>query len=211
MKYFLKSKANSFRESTRIDVHLCLCVAYSLLIVVMFVLPFYSVEGYSILRNTTSHLGAQKTPNALIMNIVFVLLGITCILEAWRYLRDYWVQKILLSIFAIGLILVAFFRHAPIMTDTLYNINEDALHSLFASMIGFSFTLFTITAAFIEKTIARRLLALFLGLSAMGFSYLMFTHQSLAGLWQRLMFMVSFGWLLFFFNDKLVGEEVHYH
>lgn len=134
------------------------------------------------------------------MNLVFVVLGVICVLKVWRDLGDYWVQKILLTIFGIGLILVAVFGHAPIMTDTPYNLQEDALHSLFASMIGFSFTLFAITVAFIEKTIARRMLALFLGLFAMGFSYLILAYPPMAGLWQRFMFMVTFGWLLVFFK-----------
>ena len=36
--------------------------SYLILLLVIFILPFYSVESYSILKNTTSHLGAQHAP-----------------------------------------------------------------------------------------------------------------------------------------------------
>jgi hypothetical protein len=37
---------------------------YGLFLLVSTSMPFFSFEGYSILRNTTSHLGAQGSPHA---------------------------------------------------------------------------------------------------------------------------------------------------
>ncbi len=164
----------------------------------IFILPFYSVEGYSILKHTTSHLGAQYSPHAWIMNTVFILLGITCIVESWLHLKRFWVQKTLLIIFGSGLILVAFFRHAPIIRGIPYSILEDTAHSIFATIVGVSFTLFAFSAVFIEKTNRRKAIALCIGLIAIVLSVLMFSVVDLAGLWQRIMFIISFTWLIFF-------------
>lgn len=41
--------------------------SYLLMVIVIFILPFFSVEGYLFMKNTTSQLGAQSTPNAWIM------------------------------------------------------------------------------------------------------------------------------------------------
>lgn len=182
---------------------------YIVLILVMLILPYYSAEGYSMFKHTTSHLGAQNTPNAWIMNIVFCLLGIACILEGLFHLRQYWVHKILLTIFGVGLILVGIFQHAPIVEEIPYNLSEDKMHSLFATVVGLSFTIFAISAAFIEKTNTKRILALLVGLIATGLSILMFSVIDFAGLWQRLMFIISFAWLIFFFEGmRIEGRKI---
>lgn len=175
---------------------------YMMLVFVMFILPYYSAEGYLILKNTTSQLGAQNTPNAWIMNITFCLLGIACILEGWTHLKHYYFHKILLSVFAVGLILTAIFQHAPISEGIPYSVLEDKMHSLFATIVGFSFTLFAFSAAFIEKNNINRVIALLAGLIATGLSFLMFNVIDYTGLWQRLMFIISFAWLVFFFEER---------
>lgn len=78
MERWFLSMASCFREPTRIDVHRCLSAAYVLLIVAMFVLPFYSAEGYSILRNTTSHLKGTKDTKCLDHE--------SCICCSWCYM-----------------------------------------------------------------------------------------------------------------------------
>src|SRR5690606_608427 len=106
----------------------------------------YSVDTYSIIKNTTSHLGAQSSPNAWIMNISFILVGITCILEAWLHLRRFLFHKILLSIFGLSLMLTGIFRHAPIIEGVIFNSIEDKLHSIFATVVGFSFAIYAVSS-----------------------------------------------------------------
>ena len=63
---------------------------YILMLLVIFILPFFSFEEYSIFKNTTSHLGAQNAPYAWVMNVVFALLGIASIADGWLRLSKYW-------------------------------------------------------------------------------------------------------------------------
>lgn len=168
----------------------------------MFILPFFSAEGYSILLNSTSQLGAQNTPNSWVMNITFGLMGFVCILEGLLNLKNHWIQIILLISFGLGLISTAIFQHAPINEAISYNLQEDKIHSIAATIIGFSFTLFAFSAAFIETSNKRRVLALLAGFLATGLSLLMFSVASYTGIWQRLMFIVSFGWIIFFFEAR---------
>jgi len=81
------------------------------------------------------------------------------------------------------------------------------MHSLFATIVGFSFTIFAISAAFIERTNTKRILALLVGLIATSLSILMYSVIDFAGLWQRLMFIISFAWLIFFFEGMRIEEE----
>ncbi len=171
--------------------------ALLLLLPIMFVLPFYSADTYSIIKNTTSHLGAQSTPNAWIMNVAFVLVGISCTLEAWLHLGRFWFHKILLSIFGLALALTGIFHHAPIIEGAIIKSLEDNLHSIFASSVGFSFVIFAISSTFIEKAVKHRIINVAVGLVATALSILMFYLPDYSGIWQRAIFITSFLWLIF--------------
>lgn len=171
--------------------------SFLLLLPIMFVLPFYSVDTYSIVKNTTSHLGAQSTTNAWIINVAFVLVGISCVLEAWLHLGKYWFHKILLSIFGLGLVFTGIFHHAPIIEGVIFNSVEDRLHSIFATIVGFSFTIFAISSAFIEKAIKHRIINIVVGFTATILSILMLYLPVYSGIWQRAIFIISFAWLIF--------------
>lgn len=144
-----------------------LLYSYLLLLLVMFVLPFFSVDTYSIIKNTTSHLG------------------------------EFWVHKILLSIFGLGLVFTGVFNHAPIIEGIIYNSMEDNLHSVFASIVGFSFTLYAISSAFIEKEVKHKVMDIIAGLTATFLSMLMGYIPDYSGIWQRAIFIISFTWLIF--------------
>jgi len=176
--------------------------AYIILLFVMFLLPFFSASGYSIVTNTTSQLGAQNTPNSWIMNLTFVLLGLACIWESVNYLKTYWINKTLLIVFGLGLIFTAIFQHAPIDLNLPYDLLKDQLHSFFASLIGFSFTAFSFSATFIESTRKRKIIAFLMGFIASGLSFLMFSLTEYTGIWQRMMFIISFAWIIFFFKRR---------
>jgi hypothetical membrane protein len=172
---------------------------YALLLIlpVMFVLPFYSADTYSIIKNTTSHLGAQSTPNAWIMNVAFVLVGVSCALEAWLHLGRFWFQKVLLTIFGLSLALTGIFHHAPLIEGAVFNSLEDKLHSIFASSVGFSFVVFAISSAFIEIVAKHRIIDVVVGLATTVLSILMLCLPDYSGIWQRTIFIISFFWLIF--------------
>lgn len=182
---------------------------YIFMLLVVFILPFFSVDEYSIIKNTTSHLGAQGAPYAWVMNMVFTLLGIATIIDGWMRLSNYWLHKVVLTIFGISLVLTAFFQHAPIVPEVEFNVLEDDLHSKFATITGFSFTFFTLSAAFIEKTKRRRVIAVGMGVIAILLSMLIFNVAILAGVWQRMMFIIMFAWLMYFLYPRI--DVFHQH
>jgi len=177
-------------------------LAFLFMLAVIFILPFFSAEGYSMVTHTTSQLAAQHAPNAWVMNLTFILLGTTSILDGWKRLKNYWFQKITISIFGFALVLTAFFQHAPIDPNLAFDMQEDHLHSLFASITGFAFTFFAVSCAFIEPTKLRKTLAFFIGVLATLLSLLIFNMPAYAGIWQRLIFISSFAWLILFFQHR---------
>ena len=174
--------------------------AYLVFIMAMFILPLFSFGEYSIFENTTSQLGAQNTPNAWIMNLVFILVGFASIVEGWVHLKKYWFQKFIITIFGLALILTALFQTAPIVEGVPFNDYEDKMHTFFANIVGFSFAVFAFSAAFIVRTTGERILALIISIMAIGLSVLMFSVDGYAGILQRTMFIIAFGWLIFFYS-----------
>jgi hypothetical membrane protein len=174
--------------------------SYILLILTMFLLPLFSAEGYSIVKHTTSQLGAQKTPNSWVMNIIFVMMGITSIWAGWLHYEGFWFQRILILIFGISLVLVAIYSHAPITEGLTFNKKYDKLHSLFASTTGFSFTVLAISTAFFKEGKSEMILPIMIGVLATILSLLIFKVENLTGIWQRLMFITTFGWMIYEFN-----------
>jgi hypothetical membrane protein len=194
---------NSYRSDA-----IYLAMAYIIMLLVMFILPFFSLENYSILKNTTSHLGAQNTPNAWIMNVVFLLLGTASIIGGWRFLGKYWFHKIALIGFGASVILTAFYQHAPIDNLLEYSAKEDEIHSLFAKTTGWFFTIFAVATAFISKNRSQQILAISIAVLAVLLSLMMFypKTENLMGVWQRMMFILSFGWMIYTFRNYELNE-----
>ena len=170
---------------------------------VIFILPLYSLDEYSILTNTTSHLGAQNTPNSCIMNMTFASLAFTSIWVGWRFLGKYWFQKIALLVFGMALLMTAIFQHAPIDVTLEYNIKEDQLHSLFATITGFSFSVLAVSIGLVTKGKSHKVLAFIVTILAPLLSALMFYEptENWMGVWQRFIFIGMFGWMIYAFKN----------
>jgi hypothetical membrane protein len=181
---------------------LMLVAAYCMLLLVMVILPVYSAPGYSIIVNTLSQLGAQNTPNAWIMNFTFVFLGIGSVISGWRYFEGFAFQRLFLILFGTSLILAAFFNHAPVNTLIQYNILEDGWHSYFIFTNGLTFIILTVSATFIIEKQTDRRLAAGAGVSVIILSILMSEVAQAAGVWQRLFFIISFGWMVYCFSTR---------
>jgi hypothetical membrane protein len=181
---------------------------YLILLLVIFILPFYSVESYSILQNTTSHLGAQHAPYAWVMNTTFVLLGIGSMLSGWPYLKGYGFHKLALLLFGFSLIGAAIYQHAPIVAGVAFDAKEDRMHSLFSSLTGASFTVFAMSAAFMLRHRTAKISALLVGVLAVLLSVLIFTVPEFRGIWQRALFIVAFGWLIVLFSGQEKGKPI---
>ncbi len=171
--------------------------AYLIMLLAIFILPFFSVPEYSIIRNTICELGAQFSPYAWIMNFTFVLLATVIVIAGWNYYESFTLHRILLVILGISLVLTGYFNHAPVNPDTEYNITEAGLHSYFACTTVISFIILSIATGFIMDRQYERILAIAAGLSAIVLSVLTSESDRLAGIWGRLLFMISSAWMIY--------------
>jgi hypothetical protein len=74
------------------------------------------------------------------------------------------------------------------------------MHSVFAFTTGFSFTLLAIATAFIKTGKIEKIIPIIVGIMATVLSSLMFSIEEFMGIWQRLLFIISFGWTIYEFK-----------
>ena len=177
---------------------------YSLFLVVAFGLPFFSFQGYSIFSNTTSHLAAQGAPFAWVMDLVFIVLGLMAIVIAYDTKVRY--HQVIGGIFGLSLALTAFFPHAPLVTAVPVNLFQDQMHSVFASITGFSFTMLAIGHSIISRG-WQRFWGLIIADVAILISLGMMSLPAYMGLLQRMMFISAFGWLFFYMKVPLQAQK----
>lgn len=102
--------------------------------------PLALPETYSWVRLGTSEAAAQGVTGAWVARAGFVLFGLAvlgiCVLRhrTWQPLAT-----ALHACFGVGMVMVAVYSHAPWVAGVPYVELEDQLHSVFASVVGFSF------------------------------------------------------------------------
>ena len=171
--------------------------AYILLLLAMFILPLFKAPEISITRNTLSELGAQFSPYSWLMNTIFAALGLCAVISGWGCYEGFVFLRIILVLFGISLVLSAIFNQAPVNPEIRYNIREDGLHLYFACTTWITFIILTFSTALILEKQADRLLAVITGISAVLLSLLTTEADHTAGVWQRLLFVISFGWMIY--------------
>jgi len=173
---------------------------YLMFIMVSFLLSLFSFDNYSIFSNTTSHLGAQGSPYAWVMNFTFISLGLVSFVMMISSRIIY--HKVVGSVFAISLVFTGIFQHESLLANFQSIIWLDQLHSVFATTTGISFVLLSAGHGFMSKG-KQRMYGFALALIATLLSLFMTLIPSYMGLFQRVMFMVSFGWLFFYMNNPI--------
>lgn len=196
----------TFYKPARHSSKLISLIIFIVFIVVSSILPYFSFDGYSIISNTTSHLGAQGSPYAWIMNISFMLLGLRS-LQLTSYHHSVSIRLFGLM-FGTSLILTGVFRHAPLIDGVTLNVMSDTFHSIFATTTGISFAIVAFTS-FINNKSKERYIALLLLFIATAVPLIMMLFPSMMGITQRFMFITSFAWIFFGSISKQGNKKTH--
>ncbi|WP_298541356.1 DUF998 domain-containing protein [uncultured Aquimarina sp.] len=180
--------------------YLIFSITYIVMILVAFLLPFFSDPGYLISENTLSELGAQNTQNNWIMNFIFILLGFIIFINGFKVLDGFRLQVLVLLVFCISLLLTGIYLHAPINRELTFDSYQNEMHSVFSTLAGISFCTYCLTISFIARWRNQKLLAILIGIIALILSYLMVIHSDYRGVYERGIFIIAFGWILYSFK-----------
>jgi hypothetical membrane protein len=174
--------------------------AYLLMLLEMIILPFFSVPEYFSAMNTMEDLGSQSAPHAWIMNFTFISLAIGSAIAGWSFYEGHVFHRSILVFSGISRVLAALFNHAPLNPLISYNITEAGLHQYFSCTAVFAFVILSLATSLILEREFNKLLAGVAGLSAMILLVLTSESDHLAGIWNRLLLVISFGWMIYCFK-----------
>ena len=172
----------------------------STLIFVFFIIVahVFAKNNYDFSKNTISDLGAQAYDRKGIMQIGFLAFGLT--LAMGIFLNGLSVRILPILIYALCVALTGIFCTKPFFSYPIFSEIESTLHSVFAQVAGISFSIGILTQTFYAsdkqaKTAHFIFFLLVIGLSA---SFGLVTNYQ--GIVQRLLYLVSFIWLIKFFK-----------
>lgn len=154
--------------------------------------PFYAVEGYSVIANTISELGAQRTPNNVVAIIGFVAFGLGIAID-WLQHRSWATAPFLL--FGIFVAAAGLLPHRPIDPAIPYNGLVHRLHSVMATASGIAVTLGFLWQGFGESAMKIRLCDFYMAGICLTLPMVMFAMPEFQGLIQRIMYFQVFMWL----------------
>ncbi len=166
------------------------------LLLAMGIGPIFSVNSYSSVAHTLSQLGAQGAPGRWIVNAGFVTFGLGVFVDALRRFGSEPLGAACFLVFGGAMALCGVYSHRPIDLALAYDPTEDKWHSVFAMAMGFAFTFGTAWFAWKAGPTMHRLAGMAAAATAVVLPLGMVVVPGLQGLIQRLMFFVSFAWLI---------------
>lgn len=179
------------------------------IVLVILIAQIIVPEPYDWMHNTISELASQGYPEKWIMQIGFIGFGILLsigILYNFRYEDEYRFRQIPLFIYALGILLAGIFCTQPFIDGIPYSEVEARLHSSFASLAGFALSAAILLYILTDRP-RRKLLHTICLVFVLGLSITFGLVSSYAGIVQRLLYLVGFGWLVFVYNSPISSPQ----
>jgi hypothetical protein len=175
---------------------------YSILFIVTIILiaHFIAPKEYNWRINTISELAAQKYRYKMVMQIGFIGFGgllSAAIILIWIS-RSFQIKYIPIMVYSISVLLSGIFSTMPFGNDTDYSIKESRLHSFFAQLAGFSFSLGILIFFFYTDNITLKVIHFSFFLFVIFVSFLFGKVKVNKGILQRILYFGSFLWILLF-------------
>ncbi len=159
--------------------------------------PHYMPDGYHWLTHTTSEAAAQGLNNAWITRMGFMTFGLAVLWQSSQMVSVWALPaRWLHGLFGLCMIATAVFSHKPWWPVESYDVLEDALHSIFATLMGFAFALGVLVRLLQTRTSrgGETWLNVFAIAAATLIPLIMIVLPERAGMVQRLMFLVAYFW-----------------
>lgn len=172
----------------------------SLLFVIIIVIAHIAAPiDYHWTEHTISHLGAQSYDHAWIMQTGFLTFGIAVALGV--LLNGISLRKLPILIYGACIALTGIYCTDPFLVVMKYDTDEARLHSIFAQVAGFSFTLGILIQMFFAKNKKDKLNHFIFFLAVLTCSALFGLVESNQGIVQRGLYLVSLIWFAFYFRS----------
>ena len=167
--------------------------------------PLYTVDGYSIVTNLVSELGAQHTPNNFIMICAFIAFGVGIVIDG---LKKFQIPLLPFILFGLAMVIVGIFPHKPLDASQSFNTMYHNLHGIVASIAGTAITVGFIWQGFRTQG-KQRIVCFYMALIATTLPILMLSIPNYKGIIQRFMYLNILGWLWLKYPIILANKPLH--
>jgi len=186
--------------------------AAAVLFIVLTILTAHlaSTPPYSWHDNTISELGSQGYENAWIMRAGFIGFGALVAagaVQRTRVQRKFWYRELPLVLYGGGILLSGVFSAKPFVPGVDYSELEANLHSALATSAGVGISMSILLYMFGETQVRRKFGHLAALVLVVALSALFGLSGTGAGIVQRGLYVVGFGWLIFIETGATVGES----
>jgi len=167
---------------------------------------------YAWTQDTISELAAQGYGRAWIMRLGFIGFGaLVCFGALRRVVADpkrKW-PEIGILLYGLAILLAGVFSTEPFQAGVDYSQSEARLHSLAATIAGIALSLAMLFSGLLEQRRAPRIVHLAALALTLLLSSLFGAFPAVAGITQRALYLVGFGWLVYLENilDQSTNPE----
>ena len=184
-----------------------LSVTYILLLTAMFLLPLITAPDYSIAENTLYELADQSPFASIIINIILMVLATGMVITGWHCFKGFMFQRIFLLLFGLSLIHTALVSLYGMVTNFGQYQGNNGWYSYFITTAWLTFIILAFSTSSILNNATGWFLSVFAGLSGLFLIILVYEAEFAAGIWQRLLFVISFGWMIYTFRILIQQEQ----
>lgn len=189
-------KGNNLQEAEKMTK---LSVVFICIIII--IAQFVSPVEYRWKSNTISELASQGYNHKAIMQIGFIgfgfLLSLGLIVEMYHNKKINFLY-VPIILYALSIMITGFFSAQPFLEGVEYSKYESMIHSIFATVAGFSLSLGVVMYFIKAETMQLKIIHFSYLLFITGVSLLFGMFPDYQGLIQRILYLGSFTWILFF-------------
>ena len=175
--------------------------AYTIMLLALFILPSLFTKDLSVIRNPLINHGEHSLTCSLILNSTFLLLATGSLIAGWKYYEGLVFHRIILLLFCLFLIITAISGLVTFI-DSLRNfIGLGQLQFYFITNVWLTFIILVFSTYTLSDTRKERDLTILTGISAALMLIFISESDNSAGLWERILLLISFGWIIHTFNN----------
>lgn len=173
-------------------------ISVTIFVLAIVVAHIFSTNNYDWTKNTISDLGSQGYDRNLIMQVGFVVFGLT--LSAGILLKGLTWRTTPILIYALCVGLTGIFCTKPFFNSNNYSVSQAAVHSALAQIAGAAFTIGILIQLFYSADKTGKWIHFSFFMLVAGFSASFGLLKNYQGIAQRLLYLTSFIWLIKFYK-----------
>jgi Protein of unknown function (DUF998) len=173
-------------------------ISTALFVLSIMVAHISSTNNYEWTKNTISDLGSQGYDRKYIMQFGFLAFGLT--LSAGILLNGINWRTIPILMYGVCVGLTGIFCTKPFFNIDNYSTTQATIHSAFAQIAGVTFTLGILLQLFYATDKSEKWIHFLFFILVIGFSASFGLVKNYQGIFQRLLYLTSFIWLIKFYK-----------